>query len=331
MLRTTRGNCLGILFLTCVSVCQAKQEGARLISTHGYTGCVELSNRDCRVILEPNFGGRVLSYKLRDKEALYIDESQNGWVRKPGVRGPEPCAGRCDIGPEKTLPKRDTLWRGRWSAEVTGPRSGRMTSQKDPATQVRIIRDFVLAERGSYLTFTQTVTNVGDREGRFCHWSRTFAKGNGICLVPLNPHTRYPKGYIIYGPGEVLDYGPAPEPNIRVRENVLEIIGPPSRPKFAIDVSEGWLAYLTQDDLLFLKTFAVYPERVYGEMAGNNVSIWYNRDLRTEVEPIGPLEIIQPGESFSYTEHWRLQDFTYPQDRKVDLQAIKRIVNRIQK
>lgn len=281
------------------------------------------------MILEPNFGGRVLSYRLGDREALYIDETQNGWVMKPGVKGPEPCAGRCDIGPEKVLPRRDTLWRGKWAVEITGPRSARMTSQKDPATGVQIRRDFVLAKEGSHLTFTQTVTNVSDQEGRFCHWSRTFAKGNGLCLVPLNPHSRYPKGYIIYGPGEVMDYVPAAEPNIRVRDNTLEIIGPPLRPKFALDVSEGWIAYVTQDDLLFLKSFPVYPGRVYGEMAANNVSIWYNEGLRTEIEPIGPLEVLQSGESFSYTEHWRLRNFTYPRDRKVDLDEIRGIVAKV--
>jgi hypothetical protein len=290
---------------------------------------VELANGECRVVLEPNWGGRVLSYRLGDKETLYIDPSQNGWVMKPGVKGPEPCAGRCDIGPEKVLPKRDILWRGRWTAEVTGPRSARMTSPQDPATGVQIVRDFALAERGSHLAFTQTVTNRGTREGRFCHWSRTFAKGNGLCLVPLNPHSRYPRGYIIYGPGEVMDYQPAEESNIRVRDNILEIIGPPSRPKFALDVSEGWIAYVTQDDLLFLKTFAVYPDRVYGEMAANNVSIWYNEDLRTEIEPIGPLEILQPGERFSYTEHWHLREFRYPRDRKVNLEDIRKIVSEV--
>ena len=309
--------------------CSAAMEGTRMMDAHGYTGCVELSNGDCRVVLEPNFGGRVLSYSLHGKEVLYVEEAQNGWVMKPGVEGPDPCAGRCDIGPEQTLPQRPTLWRGRWTAAITGPRAGRMTSQKDPDAHARIVRDFVLAERGGHLEFTQTVTNVGDREGRFCHWSRTLAKGNGICLVPLNPHTRYPKGYIIYGPGAVLDFLPAKEPNIHVRNGVLELLGPPSRPKLAIDASEGWIAYVTRDDLLFLKTFPVFPGRVYGEPAANSVSIFYDRDVRTELEPIGPLEILQPGQSFSYTEQWWLRDFPYPRDGKVDLGHIRRLVQQV--
>jgi hypothetical protein len=301
-------------------------EGARFVESHGYTGCVELFNGECRVLLEPNWGGRVLSYRLGDKEALYIDPSQNGWVMKPGVTGPEPCAGRCDIGPEKILPRRDTLWRGRWTAEITGDRSARLTSRKDPATGVRLIRDFELADGGARLTFTQTVINAGQREGRFCHWSRTFAQGGGICLVPLNPHSRYPRGYLVYGPGQVMDFLPAEEPNIRVRNGILAFLGPPSRPKFAIDATEGWLAYLTRGDLLFVKTFPVYPDRVYGEMAANSVSIWYNEDRRTEIEPIGPLEILQPGERFSFTEVWTLLDHPYPADREVDLARIRRIV-----
>ena len=34
---------------------------ARIISEHGYDNLIELSNGTCRVVLEPNMGGRVLT------------------------------------------------------------------------------------------------------------------------------------------------------------------------------------------------------------------------------------------------------------------------------
>jgi hypothetical protein len=81
-----------------------------------------------------------------------------------------------------------------------------------------------------------------------------------------------------------------------------------------MDVSEGWMAYITTDDQLFVKKFNVYPERVYGEMTAANVCVWYNKNQMTEIEPMGPMETIRPGEEVSFTETWYLFDYKYPED-----------------
>jgi len=142
----------------------------------------------------------------------------------------------------------------------------------------------------------------------------------------LNERSRYPQGYIIYGPGKVMDFDPADEPGIRVREGILEVLDTPSRPKFAIDSEAGWLAYLTMQNQLFIKKFPVLPERMYGEMAGNSVSIWYFEDKACELEPIGPWDFIEPGGSTSFTEDWWLFDYRFPKDRRADLRSVKKIV-----
>ena len=100
----------------------------RIIEAHGYQGCVELANAATRVVLEPNLGGRVLSYQLNGVDALYRNPAYDGAVHEPGKPPPRPTAGRFDIGPEKTLAPRPTLWLGRWRAEITGDFSARMTS-----------------------------------------------------------------------------------------------------------------------------------------------------------------------------------------------------------
>ena len=131
---------------------------------------------------------------------------------------------------------------------------------------------------------------------------------------------------MLYGPGRVIDFMPADEPGTRVRDGILEISAPPTRPKFALDVDPGWLAYLSRRGLLFVKTFAVYPDRVYGEPAANNVSIWYKGNEVTEIEPIGPLERIAPGASAAYTEHWWLYALPYPVNGNADLARIRAFV-----
>lgn len=302
-------------------------EGTQWVSGHGYSGCIRLSNKNTVVILEPNCGGRVLEYSLNGKNALFIDTEQDGWTYTPGKKGFDPSGGRFDIGPETTAPRHPDLWIGRWKAEIVGKRAARLISIEDKATGVQLIREFTLDSNSSHLRCIQTIKNISDTTKQYFHWSRTFAEGNGICLVPLTPGSRFPQSYIIYGPGPVMNFNPPVHPNVRVRDGFLEITGTPPQPKFGLDSSAGWLAYITRRNLLFVKRFSVYPERVYGEMAALTISIWYYKEKVCELEPIGPREIIKPGKSASFTEDWWLLPYDFPQEGKsVDLDAFKKFV-----
>ena len=96
--------------------------------------------------------------------------------------------------------------------------------------------------------------------------------------------------------------------------------------KFAMDLVEGWLGYLTKQNRLLIKKFEVFPNSVYGEIAANNMSFWYNEEEMCEVEPIGPRETIQPGEEVSFTEHWELFEMQYPGNCKLDVGELKKVL-----
>jgi len=306
---------------------QNTPEGTSWISKYGYDGCVELSNNSISVILDPNCGGRILEYSLNGQNVIYTDSQYNGWTYKPGGKTIGPPGGRFDIGPEMLVPKRLDLWLGRWTAEIIGPRAARLTSVENTSTGVQLIREFRLDINSTHLSCTQTIRNISNSTKRYNHWSRTFAVGGGICLVPLTEYSRFPQGYIIYGPGPVLNYRHKEHPNVIVRDGFLEVSGTPPQPKFGIDSYAGWLGYITKSNLLFIKKFPVYTDRVYGEVAAYTISLWYFKEQMCELEPIGPLETIEPGKSASFTEEWWLFPYNYPQQgEQVDLEALKTLV-----
>ena len=130
----------------------------------------------------------------------------------------------------------------------------------------------------------------------------------------------------MYAPGDVMWYQPQ-DSNIRVRDGFLEVMGTPTNPKLGLDSTAGWFCYLMRNDLMFVKRFPVYPDRVYSEMAGLTISIWYYKNLMCELEPIGPSETLAPGESASYTEEWELLPYDFPEKGKdVDLDKINKVV-----
>jgi len=294
----------------------------------GYSNCIKLENEDTRVILGQHCGGRVLEYSWRKKNVLYLDPAHDGWVYKPGQPTVDISGGRFDIGPEQIIPPHTDLWLGGWTADSIAPGVARMTSAEDAATGTQLVREFELAENSSRLTCTQRIRNISGQPINWCHWSRTFAKGRGICIVPLSEHSRFPMGYVQYEGPDILNFAPQ-EPKVIRFSGCLIIDDAPRFPKLGMDSYAGWIGYLLQNDMLFVKRFETYPERVYNEIAGLTVSVWYPKDEMCEIEPIGPMETLLPGEIAQFTEEWWILPCPYhlPGSQK-DVDEIFKLVAR---
>jgi hypothetical protein len=297
-----------------------------VIPFHGYDDCILLENAVCRVVLCPAAGGRVLEFSTGGTNALYLPDEGKGWTLDQGGRGAMN-AGRFDIGPEMTIPAHPQLWAGRYAGEITGPRSARLTSVKDASTGVRLVRDFVLDQSTTRLACTQTIENVSDRTVEYCHWCRTFAHGGGIVVVPRSKGSRFPNGWVRYDPAPLINAAPE-DPNVRVTDDFIEIVGPPKFPKLGFDTTAGWFAYLMPNDLMFVKRYPVYEDRVYNEVAGLTLSIWYPDRPMCELEPIGPRERLAPGESAAFTETWWLLPRAFPKDARTNLEEVAKQVER---
>ncbi len=282
---------------------------------------IEIENKQIKLAVDLKVGGRVMEYSKNGNNVIF--------VRSEGTNNSDPDGGRCDFGPEKLAPPHPETWMGSWELVNQKPNYIKIKSQVAKQAGVQLIREFRLDENTSHLEFSQTIINVSDSLQRYCHWSRTFGEKNGICLAPINPNSRFPKGYMVYTGNNKLDFSPAGGINVQVRHGILEISGPPENAKFVTDGSEGWLAYITQDNQLFIKKFDVFPDKIYGEMTGATVSLWYNTEGICEIEPIGPWEWIEPGKSISFTENWYLLDFEYPENKPVDLEKIRKIVDNL--
>ena len=241
-------------------------------------------------------------------------------------------AGRFDIGPEYLVPKRDALWSGQWRVEILGPRHVRLVSKPDENTGVLLTREFQLAPASSRLSCRQIIFNSSDTTRYWCHWSRTFAKHGGTAVVPLDEHTKFPNGYVMYEGRGLINARPE-DPNIVRLANCLLVKGVPQFPKLGFDSMTGWMAYQTPSDLLFVKQFPTFPDKAYNEVAGLTLSIWYPQAEKTnavELEPIGPKNVIPPGARAEFTEHWELHErrATFPFTEKELLQLSERYETR---
>jgi hypothetical protein len=283
---------------------------SKFITENAFQNCIELSNASVRVVLEPNVGGRVLKYEINGNNILYVDSLQNGLSFSLEKLAHRISAGRFDIGPYRITPEHYILWQGEWDAVITGSHSARFISQVDTATGVQLIRDFILDSLTSKFSCTQTIRNISSENKRYCFWSRTFVRGGGKTIVPLNPHSRFPMQYIAYGNNKDLLFKPEVESNLLITENQFVLSETAKYNKYEMDGEQGWMAYISTDSLLFFKQYKVFPDSVYGEMTGCTASVWFYKDEIVEIEPIGPWQWVSPGEEVSFTEHWYLFDIS---------------------
>lgn len=310
---------------------QSASETARVMRVHGYSRAIVLSRKNARAVLCPQVGGRVLEFSIDGQDAMFLDDAEKAW--QPGKPLPQ-SAGRFDYGPELTTLPHTALWFGEWSGEITGAHSARLTSPRDEAAGIQLIRDFQLAESAGaganaavHLICKQTIHNISREVREVCHWGRSFSPGGGICLIPLGERpSRFPSRYAMYEDSAIINVRNTDE-KIRVRDGFLEILGPPRKPKLGFDATGGWLGYLMPNNTLFVKRFATFPDRIYNEAAGLTLSVWFPVGDRIELEPIGPRERLAPGESASFVEDWWLLPFPFPKPgQNVDLKALDAFV-----
>lgn len=302
------------------------QQGAEVVSFYGYDDCIRLTNSSVTVTLCPAAGGRVLEYSRAGTNVLYLPPGEEGWQDAPGATRAAMNAGRFDIGPEKVVRRGKVLWQGRWSGEVIGDRAARLTSQFDPVSGVRLVRDFQLHHSSSQLRCSQTMINESNRPVSLCYWSRTFAVGGGVAVIPRSPRGRFPVGYTMSPSGNELQIFPD-DPNIQVSDEAVIVTAAPEHPKLGFDSHTGWLAYLAPTNQMFVKRYQTFPNRAYNEFAGLTLSVWYPQSKMVELEPIGPAENLDPGQRASYTEEWWLLPREFPEDVKaVEFADIQRQV-----
>lgn len=287
------------------------QAKVSVVPFFGYHRCICIENGSTEVIIDANCGGRVLKYALKGSEnVIYLDPNQAGYTLNRGKLNGHITGGRFDIGPPKIKPNTNTFWLGVWEVKKSDAMSVTIISQTDSATGLQLLRHFELDNENSTLKVSQTIINNGAIPRKLCNWLRIFAVGGGTAVVPLSVPNRLPAGYIVYDDEKAgMLFQPDLSPVVYKKDNRLYITGSTGKyKKYVMDSDAGWLAYKTPANTLFLMKYTHFTGKPYGEMTALSMSVWYNENEMTELEPMGPWEWIEPGKtSEPFVTEWTLK------------------------
>ena len=179
-----------------------------------------------------------------------------------------------------------------------------------PGTGLQKEFEVRLAGEGTHVTLLHRITNRGSVPTEMAPWALTVMEGGGRAILPLPPRQAMSKQHLLpegviglwsytdladtrwkFGTRYVqLTTETAPE--TRFREQMLGLYNP-----------SGWAAYF-RNSHLFVKRATVEPGKTYPDFGCNFET--YTEPGFLELETLGPLRILKPGETAEHVEHWWL-------------------------
>lgn len=324
-----------------LAVRPAEQSQALEADYYGHQA-LRLFNGLVTVTAVPEFGGRVMEYKLGDKDLLWANlaevQASRTLAARPGGEREWRNWGGYKVWPAPQErwggppdPPGSSLDGGRWVGRVTKPRGEvvevELTSPPDASvTGLQITRRLRLFVNSTRLQVTETFKNVSARQIEWSIWDVTQVPGalspgekfseQARIYFPLNPESRFAGGY-----RTILD---KPSSQWRVENGLLEVIYRRETGKIGADSVGGWIAYVDgQSSFTYAKRFDVTPGGNYPD-GGCTVEVYTSGELPyMEVEVLSPLHRLAPGESASFTQSWYATRLSGPVRKVTDEAAFR--------
>lgn len=272
---------------------------------HGWPNSLYLCNGEVELIATLDVGPRILSYakpggrnpfKIFDDQAGGVAESE--WRNRGGHRlwlAPESRAfsHAPDNGPVK------------W--EHCGAGGVRLTPRAEAATGFQKEIDITLGATGSSVRLVHRLTRIGTTPRTVAPWALTVMAPGGWAIVPqprLGEHPRdmLPNRRMILWPYTNLSDGRC---RFGRRFFTLRQDAACGPLKIGLAHACGWSAYFLEGTL-FVKRFSWQSSATYPD-DGCNLEVFTNGKM-LELETLGPLVTLDPGESVEHIEEWELYD-----------------------
>lgn len=279
---------------------------------HGWPNTYRISNGliDARIVTD--IGPRIMDVRpAGGATLLYVRESEAGksgeteWMQRGGWR--------LWVSPER----KDTTYaldNSLCQAEIIDETTLRVTGPPQPAAGIQKGVDVTLVPGERRLRIVSHVKNVSDHALTYAAWSLPVLRPGGRAFVPLDvgPLTAFDatRRYILWS------YTKFDDPRYHFGDRLIEIdhtrvkatapthVGRrDDESKVGADSGQGWAAYLL-DGTLFLKRFPHDPKGQYPD-GGATIEVYSSHEF-LELENLGPLTTIAPGEEIVLPEDWWL-------------------------
>ncbi|HEY0375851.1 MAG TPA: hypothetical protein VGC87_02745 [Pyrinomonadaceae bacterium] len=265
--------------------------------------CCKLSNGEVELVATTNVGPRILRYAFVGEENILgeapdaVSETELGqWRAWGGHRlwtAPE-------AKPRSYAPDNEPL-----TVEAAGENGVRLLQQAD-ASGVEKEMTVVLDPDGTGVTVRHRITNRNLWAIEAAPWALTIMNGGGVALFPQEPFRAWADYLLPARPLVLWHYTDLTDARwsfgkryVGLRSDARD----PEPQKIGLLNKQGWAAYL-RGETLFVKRAGYVEGATYPDYNCNFET--YTAGAFIEVESLGPIKRLEPGEAAEHTELWFL-------------------------
>lgn len=268
----------------------------------GWPNCYRLSNGEVELIVTSDVGPRIIRYGFQGGQNFFVELEED--LGKTGGDNWRLYGGsRLWVGPEDPVysygADNDPV-----QVEISGSRLTAQAPVEHTGVQKAIAVE--LADEGSAVRVVYTLANRTIWPLRVATWVLTMMAPGGAGITTLPPRGTHPEVLAPTNPLVVFAFTNMADPRWTWLEKYIVLRQDPQNAdpeKIGLFNPATRGAYLLNGEL-FVKKFAASPEEEYPDMGASYETFTNERFL--EIETLGPLRTLQPGESIDHVEEWSL-------------------------
>ena len=272
-----------------------------------YGECYKLTNGDAEVIVTKDLGPRIISYKLKSGSNILAEMGDNTgaktsygyWHHWGGHRvwaAPE-------VNPRTYWPDNDPI-----KVEVVGNDTVVATPALETGTHLQKQMIIKLDAKGTGVTITHKITNKDVWPIELAPWGLTIVAGGGTTIIPQEPFISHDDRLLPARSMTLWNFTDMSDPRFTFGQKYVRLRTDESRKnpqKVGVADKLGWAGYLLGKNL-FIKRFPYIEGANYTDFGCNFET--YTEGNFMEVESLGPLTKLEPGETATHVERWFLFD-----------------------
>lgn len=159
---------------------------------------------------------------------------------------------------------------------------------------------------GSHVTVEHRLTNNSQSAVDMACWAMSAMNKGGVAIFPQEPYQSHDVALLPARPVVLWYYTDMADPRWKFGKNFITLRQDPKKKeaqKIGILNKQGWAAY-ARNGSLFLKRFTFEDGKTYPDYDCNNET--FTNDVFLELETLGPMQHVEPGQTITYTENWWL-------------------------
>jgi hypothetical protein len=272
-------------------------------SYDGWPNCYRISNGEVELVVTTDIGPRIMRYGFAGGQNLFVEfkdqigkSGEKEWVGRGGHRlwsAPEilPDTYALDNGPVKATFQGDTI-------TLTQPVEKETNLQKEIVVK--------LAASGTEVEVTHHIRNAGAKARTLAPWALTQMAPGGLAIAVFPQRGTHDEFLSPTNPLTMWAYTDFSDPRWTFTKKYILLQMQPGNKasqKTGLFNTHTAAAYLLGSDLFVKKTTAD-PKGQYPDYGCSYET--YTADTFLEMETLGPLVNLKPGQTATHVEHWAL-------------------------